>query len=186
MKQTTVLVAVLVLIVTGGQVRGQQNDVSGSKPLISSAEDLQKPAVEVRSQSQVPPRLPSFLPYLDDSAHVYLTSKDIGPSGYDLELGFDRNCEGQHVCFYASFQGRNALVNLSEVKPVRVKLRNGIRGWFYPPQIGAYCSNSSIRWAERGFYYSIEMKCENRGTLVKLANSAISVRQQFAHGGSRY
>jgi len=131
---------------------------------------------EIRSGSAVPPRLPSYLPYLDAENPIYLNNKTIEPSGYDLELGLDKDCEGQHVCSYGSFRGSKQRIDPTEEKPVRVLLRGGIRGWFYESQCGAYCGDAYIVWSQDGFWYAIGMKGERRSVLLRLANSAATAR----------
>ena len=154
-------------------LNSQQGDARGSIPAISSADDQVQYAAKTRDQSHAPPRLPNFLPFLGSGDSVFLTSAKIETSGYDIELGFEPKCRGEHRCFYGSFKGSVTPFDPQDERPVRVQLVNGIQGLFYPPSIGAYCSDSSIRWTEHGFYYSIEMKCEAQEMMVKLANSAV-------------
>jgi hypothetical protein len=61
---------------------------------------------------------------------VFLTSAKIDTAGYDLELGFVPDCQGQHVCFYGSSRGSVARFDPPGEWPVRVQLVNGIQGLF--------------------------------------------------------
>jgi hypothetical protein len=173
LKLRTLVVAVIASALFCAPLNSQQEDARGLTPIISSAHDLVQYAARIRDLSHVPPRLPNFLPYLSNGDSLYLTSAKIDAPGYDLDLGFEQDCQGQHVCFYSSFKGSVARFDPPDERPVRAQLVNGIQGLFYPPSIGAYCSDSSIRWTEHSFYYSIEMKCETQEMMVKLANSAV-------------
>jgi hypothetical protein len=111
-------------------LNGQQDDTQRSTPTISSAFDLLQYAARIRGLLHVAPRLPTFLPYLSSGDSVFLTSAKIDTAGYDLELGFVPDCQGQHVCFYGSSRGSVARFDPPGEWPVRVQLVNGIQGLF--------------------------------------------------------
>lgn len=128
---------------------------------------------EILAKSSVPSELPAYLPYVNRQNPVYLASISIGKSGYNLMLAFDPHCEGQHECYYASFEGNVSPFEPLDKTGIPVILRDGIRGEFYDSECGSYCDGSYIRWSERGFYYSISMTGETKSMLIRVANSAI-------------
>ena len=56
-----------------------------------------------------------------------------------------------------------------------VELSGGIKGQFIDAVCYAYCTESYLRWGKGRFYYAIGMKAERKETLMKVANSAITV-----------
>jgi hypothetical protein len=103
---------------------------------------------------------------------VFLTSAKIDTAGYDLELASCRTVRDSMFVSMVLPEGASRALIHRASGPFGFNSSMGFRACF-PPSIGAYCSDSSIRWTEQGFYYSIEMKCETQEMMVKLANSAI-------------
>jgi hypothetical protein len=126
-------------------------------------------------QSRVTPRLPSFLPGVDNEHPVYAVVKSANASGYEILLANTLPCEGQNVCLYGTIRGRIAP---SAEHGTTVILKKHIRGKFIDSVCHAYCTQSYINWPEGGFFYSIGIKAEKKENLVKSANSAILKRPQ--------
>jgi len=159
---------------TGFAVPGQgnQNPSTPAKP-----HKIFHDAIEqLRSGSSVPPRLPSFLPRVTADNQVFLNNVDFNSLGYDLRLGVERDCEGEHRCSYGIFLGSKQPIEPSDEKPVPILLWGGIRGNFYDTQCGAYCDESWIVWSQDGFYYAIGITAEKRAVLIRVANSAITTK----------
>lgn len=124
-------------------------------------------------QSRVTPRLPSFLPGVDNENPVYAVVKSANAFGYEILLANTLPCEGQNVCLYGTIRG--GIAPYAE-HGTTVILKKHIRGKFIDSVCHVYCTQSYINWPEAGFFYSIGIKAEKKENLVKSANSAILKR----------
>ncbi|MGO9642188.1 MAG: hypothetical protein ACLP1Y_12900, partial [Candidatus Acidiferrales bacterium] len=88
----------------------------------------------IRRDSRVPPMLPGFLPYVDESHPIYAVSKSITSSGYDVLLVVELPCEGENRCLYGSVRGSDMPFNhdFNHVSPevIPVILSKGIKGGY--------------------------------------------------------
>ena len=126
-------------------------------------------------QTQVPLRLPSFLPVSGDktsSLHAIMGS--VYQQAYEIQLAWTEDCEGGNYCHYGSIRGSRTPLVEENRKRIPVMLEGGIKGYFIPFTCGAHCDDSSIGWHENGYQYSISLKAENMKTMVRVANSAIA------------
>lgn len=57
-----------------------------------------------------------------------------------------------------------------------VKLRGGLKGYFYASVCGAYCSDAFIIWTEGAYHYIIGLKAGTKSDLLASVNSAIEAR----------
>jgi hypothetical protein len=95
-------------------------------------------------------------------------------SRYDLVLGAAPNCNGANVCVIAFFSGeRGGKPSYSR----KVKLTNGITGYYKPLTCGGSCSPPLVQWVQNGALYEIQFKGSDakheKQVVVGLANSAI-------------
>ncbi|MGO9642947.1 MAG: hypothetical protein ACLP1Y_16760, partial [Candidatus Acidiferrales bacterium] len=88
----------------------------------------------IRRDSRVPPMLPGFLPYVDESHPIYAISKSITSSGYDVLLAVELPCKGENRCLYGSVRGSDMPFNhdFNHVSPevIPVILSKGIKGGY--------------------------------------------------------
>lgn len=134
----------------------------------------------LREKTAVPLRLPTHIPNLELETELYAIVTSADETSYAVVLGAIPDCQGQHVCSYGTFIGRTSSLvpelgdySLPDKPGISVKLQHGLQGVFYPPSIGAYCSDSLITWVEGSYRYLIYLKCGTRANAVKAANSAI-------------
>lgn len=131
----------------------------------------------VAPRTDVPIRLPARLELgFDGRLH---TDGGGRKDRYDFELAAVEDCGGATACFLASFTGRKG------GRPAfrrRVRLANGITGYYKPLTCGASCSPPLIEWKQRGFLYGISAKivadqgAPERRAMVRAANSAIRAK----------
>jgi hypothetical protein len=174
MKKTTSSLALLtfVLIMSGVRptsILGQQKS-SVQKPSFI----FRKIEPVLRRESIVPPRLPSFLPYVDEKHPIYPILRSANHSGYDIFLATEKDCLAG-ACEYGELLGSSTPIKEeSDGVRVRVTLPGGIEGYFIDFTCGANCSDSYVGWTEGDYHYSVGMKTGKREQLIKIANSAIA------------
>ena len=179
---------------------GSAAQVSTAEQQGNSLEDSQEPPSKgpssvfkklepaLRKATTVPLRLPAFLPSMDDKHPIFTNLGSVDSSHYEIYLGWLPDCEGRNVCSYGSLYGgvsrflspqeeaaRDDDEDRAKLMVQPVELSGGITGQFVDAVCYAYCTESYIRWREGRFYYAIGMKAERKETLMKVANSAITV-----------
>ena len=167
---TVVLVCTLWLIGDSGKGWSAQHPEQASA---QERFDLRDLAPKLEHNTSIKLRLPSFLPGVDAQHSIYAIIRSADSSGYDILLVEELPCEGQHNCLYGSVQGSNSPLEPVEGKSLPVRLKGGIKGQFFEPVCYAYCNQAYLRWSEAGAYYSIGIKGEHLGPIVKAANSAL-------------
>lgn len=132
----------------------------------------------------------TFFPYL----------LDITADRYSISLDLTPDCMGAGACDFGylsaekitdttptvpeEFAQYTELVNTdpnrskppvvrSDEKPSRVKLSQGVTGFFIPYVCGANCSDSKVIWDQNGYRYLVGIEMANKKTVVEMANSAI-------------
>jgi hypothetical protein len=117
--------------------------------------------------------LPTFVPpYADRDNPVYAIVESVGPDIYRIQFAWAVKCEGGNWCHLGEITGSRGSVKVTgSMTPVVLPL--GITGYFVGASVGAYCSDAMVSWNERGYHYSVAMKCERKTTLLKMAGSAI-------------
>jgi len=127
------------------------------------------------NQTQVPVRMPVFLPVNEDSnkLHVHAILQSATQRRYEVQLAWTEDCDGGNYCHYGTIRGSRDLLVEENRKRVSVTLNGGIKGYFIPFACGAHCGDSSIGWSENGYHYCISLKAENLKTMIRVANSAL-------------
>jgi len=87
-----------------------------------------------------------------------------------IEKSFERTLSEQSQ---SSFQEHRSTEPLS-----RVKLANGIDGWFLPWVCRHVCTDAQVVWDEYSYRYSVGVKLGDRASLIKMANSAIEASRK--------
>jgi hypothetical protein len=131
----------------------------------------------LRRESGVPPELPRFLPFMDESHPIRAVVQSATASGYSILLANVLPCEGANWCLYGTVKGSTQPIDREGKagKAVPVLLQGGIKASFFDSECDTYCSQAYVDWQENGYYYSIGIKGPNpmRKTLLKVANSAV-------------
>jgi hypothetical protein len=138
-----------------------------------------KAIMTVRSKSSVPLRLPACVSGLGSEDELYAVVKSADESGYVIVLGASPDCEGQHVCSYGTMIGTSRPLDQNDEYDVTrrpktlIKLRGGLKGYYYAPVCGAYCSDSFITWTDGAYNYIIGLKAGKMSDLLTSVNSAM-------------
>ena len=153
---------------------------SGSKP------EFEKLRAVLVAQTDVPVKLPVFLPYIDATHVVAASLVSIASSGYEIGLGWGEDCfspdlpGGAAACHYGTIRGSSERLTENEGRQVPLVLLGGIHGYFVPFTCGTSCDDAAIGWQEHGYHYSISLKAGSKGMLIKVANSAIAQQNDKA------
>ena len=172
--------AFLACLIFGGGIPYPTQTSPGTPELQSHVMKVFSNAVAViREKTAVPIRIPTEVPGLDAETDLYAIVGSANETGYTVVLGATPDCEGQHVCSYGTLIGTTLpLIKIDDYgftdrRRTRVRLRNGISGYFYDTVCGAYCSDSWVVWTEGKYRYIIGLKAEKQSNMIKVANSAI-------------
>lgn len=126
---------------------------------------------KVHRQWRLPVRVPTELPDLGDAKQrVYAVLGTTTRRGYEIILGFTPDCNGGTACRIGTVSGSTSARKL---RGKRVKLADGVTGYFVDAKCGANCSDSTITWKQAGAVYSMGIKAGRLPGLTKMANSAI-------------
>jgi hypothetical protein len=151
---------------------------SGSKP------DFEKLREVLTAQTNVPVKLPAFLPYIDAKHPVAASLVLTASSSYEIALGWGEDCfspdllGGAGACHYGTIRGSAERLIENEGRRVPLNLAGGVHGYFVPFTCGAHCDDSAIGWDENGYHYSIGLKAGSEKVLTRVANSAISQQHE--------
>jgi hypothetical protein len=129
-------------------------------------------------KTSVPVRLPKFLPDNGDKEHPIFAILESGdPSSYEIQLAWTNDCKGGNSCHYGTIRGSTTPLHEGNAVMAPVSLLYDIEGYFIDFTCGAHCDDSTVGWQEGGYYYSVSLKAEKMGVLVRVANSAIASGQ---------
>jgi hypothetical protein len=129
----------------------------------------------LRRDSAVPPRLPAFLPDVDADHPIYPVIQSAGRSGYDIVLATVLPCEGQNNCLYGTLRGSTTPISVDGDPGVPIMLHGRVKGQYIKSVCHAFCTESFVKWREKGFFYSVGIKAEKKADVIKAANSAIAI-----------
>jgi hypothetical protein len=128
------------------------------------------------STTQIPLRLPSFIPFAGDANHpVFSILEEKESKSYAVQLAWAKECTGGNWCHLGSIRG-SAAPMVVEGKRIPIHLHKSIRGFFVPARCFAYCTEATIIWSEGGNYYAVGIKAAGEKTVMKMANAAIESR----------
>jgi hypothetical protein len=133
---------------------------------------------EVKAKTRVPVLLPSELPKpFNDAKHA---SAGASADDYAVSLYYELGAgdAGFAASFGASGHLRFSPRELGNVR--KVKLANGIAGFFRPVSCGGSCAPSNLWWEEGAVLYQIQLKLrstlhekDQQRVIMAVANSAI-------------
>ena len=141
-----------------------------SGTVIKVPRKFKKVLPQVKKNSLIAVRLPSYLDAGINPRRVRGFVDTVDPGEYHLYLGIGQDCNGATVCTVAWFAGKEG-AKLGGGK--RVTLARGIKGRFRDIRCGASCAPARIRWKQRGVRYDIEVKGGSKSKMKRLANQAI-------------
>jgi len=131
----------------------------------------------LRRESNVPPKLPRFLPFMDEAHPIHAVVQSVTTSGYSILLANALPCEGANWCLYGTVKGSTQPFRHEgkSGKTAPLLLQSGIKANFLDSECDTYCSQAYVDWKENGYYYSIGIKGPNpmRKVLLKVADSAV-------------
>jgi len=133
---------------------------------------------DLLGKTDVPLRLPSFLPYADRGNPIYAIVQSVDRASYQIELAWTPDCLGGNNCHYGAVRGSAAPIVEGGGVRKPILLKGGIKAYFIDFTCGAHCDDAVIDWSESGYHYSVGMKAGKEATLLKIANSAIPDRDQ--------
>lgn len=151
---------------------------------LGSRSDFARLQSALKDETRIPPRLPSFMPYMDTKNPIAASIVSASSTGYEIALGWGTDCfapgflEGAGACHYGSIEGSNLPLHDVDGRQIPVVLASGVKGFFIGSTCGAHCGDGTILWSRDGCYYSISLKAGSKSELIKMANSAISNRSE--------
>ena len=125
----------------------------------------------LKQKTLIPPALPTYISQ-EEKKPIYARLGQVTPSYYEIEIAFDKECNWSTACHYGFVSGKKTLSNKYS-RGKQVELAKGIIGYFIEGPCEASCSDSTIRWKQNGYVYSIGIKGGNIKHLTKAAISAI-------------
>ncbi len=142
--------------------------------------DFAKVRAALLEQTEVPARLPTFLPFIDAENPVAASLVSTSSPSYEIALGWGKDCfspelrDGAGACHYGTIRGSVEPLVENNGQRIPITLTRGIDGYFVGFTCGAHCSDPAIGWEEDGYHYSISLKAGSRKILIRVANSAIA------------
>jgi hypothetical protein len=150
---------------------------------VDSTPDFSMLTDAILEGSDVPLRLPAFLPYLDPTDPIAASIVYTDSSSYEVALGWGSDCfsremrSGAGNCHYGTIRGSSHTLDENAGRRVPLILRGGIHAYFIGFTCGANCDDAAVGWNESGYHYSISLKAGSKKELIKVANSAIAKQQ---------
>ena len=148
--------------------------------VMQDSPDFTKLRSALRGQTDVPIKLPTFLPYIGAANPIAASLVSTSSSSYEISLGWGQDCfsadlrEGAGACHYGTIRGSSVVLSENSGRRIPVILLGGTHGYFVPFTCGAHCDDAAVGWEEGGYHYSISLKAGSKKELVKVANSAIA------------
>lgn len=169
-------VVTLIWLILLGQLLSSLAVPSGiiASPFLVTEDVFSKVKPVLIKKTQVPVRLPAFLPDGNDKENpIYAILESADRNGYDVQLAWAEDCDGGNYCHYGNVRGSTGSIVQNEGKRIPLTLQGGIKGYFISATCGAHCDDSSIGWSEKGYHYSIDVKAGRMKEMIRMANSAI-------------
>jgi hypothetical protein len=130
---------------------------------------------KLKQKSQIKILLPKYIPESDGTNPIYAILETATAKKYDILLGFTPDCTGGTACRLGVVSAEAITRKTPRLTGKRVTLAKGITGYFVDFRCGANCSDATLTWRQKGVQYTLGLKAGNRESLIKMANSAISL-----------
>lgn len=125
----------------------------------------------LQKKCAVPALLPTYLANEDETNPLYAILTEVNKNRYEIEIAFDPECNNAGACHFGSVTGEKSPGEPFSGK--KVKLTNGISGYFTESECAANCSDATLSWEMRNYRYHVTLKAGSRKNLIEMANSAI-------------
>ena len=156
---------------TPAQVHSDLKAITQQSTAVNS---IFKPVLPIlQKKTRVPLRLPTYLATEGEEYPLHAIVEVATPTHYELQLAFTPDCTGGTACRYGTISGQAIRPSAKRLRGKTVKLAQGITGYFVDATCGANCSDSTLSWNQDGYRYTVGIKAEKMGTLIKVADSAI-------------
>ena len=129
---------------------------------------------KLKAQTELPIRLPAYIPESDGSHSIYALLETANASEYQIQLAFTEDCTGGNACRLGSIFAEAITPKSPVLTGEAVALANGITGYFTDATCGANCSDATLTWEQNSVRYTVGIKAGKVTTLMKMANSAIA------------
>lgn len=129
---------------------------------------------ELKGQTELPIRLPTYIPESDGPNPIYALLVTANASEYQIRLAFTADCTGGNACRLGSTFAEVIRPQSPVLTGKVIALANGITGYFTDATCGANCSDATLTWEQNSVRYTVAIKAGKVATLVKMANSAIA------------
>ncbi|WP_414577742.1 hypothetical protein [Anabaena sp. CCY 9402-a] len=130
---------------------------------------------KLKQKSQIQILLPKYIPETDGTNPIYAILETATPKKYEILLGFTPDCTGGTACRLGVISAEAVTRKTPRLTGKRVILAKGITGYFVDFRCGANCSDATLTWRQKGVQYVLGLKAGKRESLIKMANSAISL-----------
>ena len=127
----------------------------------------------LKKKTRVPLWLPSYVPESDGDIPLYAQLESVTAKKYSILLGFDPACNGGTACRLGTVSGEIINSQNKILKGKKITLSRKRQGYFVDATCGANCSDSTLSWQEKGYFYTFAIKAGDLQTLVKIANSTV-------------
>jgi hypothetical protein len=129
----------------------------------------------LKKKTKVPLWLPSYIPESEGDIPLYAQLETVTAKSYSILLGFDPECNGGTACRLGSVSGEIMNSKNKILKGNKITLSRKRQGYFVDATCGANCSDSTLSWQEKGYFYKLTIKAGDLKTLVKIANSTVLI-----------
>jgi hypothetical protein len=172
----SVIIFFLIDISAFGQTRSDSH-----RPVIKD-EGFGPAASGLKGKTLVHLAIPSSLPDDFGVDRFFCTIISLDPNEYEVIIGWNAECGGGNACRIGSFYGKRSEgsritgsknYHFERRRARRVRLREGITGYFVGGTCGANCSDSKLFWKQGSYEYMVGLKLGEMTDVVTLANSAI-------------
>lgn len=136
---------------------------------------------KLKVQTELPVRLPAYIPELEGSNRLYALLESVNASEYRIQLAFTEDCTGENACRLGSIFAEAITAQSPDLTGKTVALADGITGYFTDATCGANCSDAALTWQQDSVRYTIAVKAGKVETLARMANSAITIKLQQSH-----
>ncbi len=127
---------------------------------------------DLQQKTQLPIRLPTYVPETDESIPVYARLETVTPSRYQIMLAFTEDCTGGTACRLGAISGEIISPQHTPLTGEKVAVAEGLIGYLTPSICRANCSDAILTWEQEGVRYTVALKAGKIEQLTRMANSA--------------
>ena len=128
---------------------------------------------DLQQTTQLPVRLPTYVPETDGAIPVYALLETVTPSRYQIMLAFTEDCTGGTACRLGGISGEMKSPQHLPLTGKKVAIAQGLTGYFTPSICRANCSDATLTWEQEGVRYTVALKAGKVEQLTQMANSEL-------------